>query len=195
MCQHGTENPGVGGSIPPLPIFMPLRWRFACPGSGVGAMGDDSEFWRDDAAATAQRQTGNVLRMPAASTVVPSELVGSYATPSADYRADSGKQYSTTATLVCMGVILAVFAGVIYLLTPNAVTLAEFNRLEDGMTPQQCTEIIGQPATSAVTYKHESKMLGSFESTGLIWENDSESACTVVFLNGKAIQRISKGLK
>lgn len=169
---------------------MPLRWRFACPGIGVGAMGDDSEFWREDAAAIAQRPASNVLRMPEASTVLPSGLVGSHATPSADYRSDAFRQYSTSSTLICMVFITIAFGCVVWWLQPDRVTLKEFKSLDDGMTVEQCNAVIGQSGTVEVTAS------GMKQASEVItWTNANGSQCEVTFINGRKLFGVQSGLK
>jgi hypothetical protein len=163
-------------------------------------MATDDEFWRDDAAAIAKRQSGNVLRMPAASTVVPSELVGSYARPSADYRAEGFRQYSTTATLVCMALIVAAFGGILYWLRPDNVTLAEFERLQIGMTPDECRAIIGEPGTITA----DARLSGFRMPDGqalfqdqlcIEWKNNSKSSCAADFAGGYMNMKAQEGLR
>lgn len=153
-------------------------------------MPNDEEFWSDDAAAVRQRDTGTVLRMPAASTVVPSELVGSYARPSADHRAEPVRQYSTTATVVCMGLIVAAFGGVVWWMQPDHVTLAEFQSLEDGMTVEECNAVIGQSGTVEATAS------GMQQASEVItWTNANGSHCVVTFLNGRKLFGAQSGLQ
>lgn len=163
-------------------------------------MGNDDEFWRDDAAAIQQRDSGNLLRMPAASTVVPSELVGSYAQPSADYRSDAFRQYSTKATAVCGVLIVVAFCGVIYWLTPDSVTRAEFDRLQIGMTPDQCRAIIGQPGTITA----DARLSGIKMPNGqalfqdqltIEWKNNSKSSCAAGFSGGLMNMKAQEGLR
>lgn len=178
-------------------------------------MGNDDEFWRDHAATIQQGETGGVFRMPAASTVVPSDLVGSYAEPSADYRAglvvsnaqpsadcrtDEVRQYSTPATLACMALIATAFGGVIWWLQVEAVTLAEFERLQVGMTPDQCRAIIGHHGTVTA----DARLSGIKMPNGqalfqdqltIEWKNNSNSSCAAHFSGGLMNMKAQEGLK
>jgi hypothetical protein len=163
-------------------------------------MGNDDEFWRDDAATIQQRDSGNLLRMPAASTVIPAELVGSYARPSADYRPDAFRQYSTTATLVCMALIAAAFGGVVWWLQTAAVTLDEFERLQVGMTPDECRAIIGEPGTITADARLSSIKMPNGQALfqdqlTIEWKNNSKSSCAAHFAGGLLNMKAQEGLK
>jgi len=151
--------------------------------SGVEGMGTD-DFWSDDAAASQRRASD--LRMPPAAIVVPADLMGSNAKPSADYRAMPRKK--NFMRLIIGGMIVGVFTVVaLNFQYGQAVTLVEFNALRTGMTVEQCNEIVGaRPSRSQRQSCHQpssclstsAQSSGSTTTTALRWPGSSMASYT-----------------
>jgi len=159
--------------------------------SGVEGMGTD-DFWSDDAAASQRRASD--LRMPPAAIVVPADLMGSNAKPSADYRAMPRKK--NFMRLIIGGMIVGVFTVVaLNFQYGQAVTLVEFNALRTGMTVEQCNEIVGATAvTVAEAELPPTKFLPQHIRT-VEWVNNDKSTAVAGFVDGKLLSKSQKRLR
>lgn len=70
------------------------------------------------------------------------------------------------------------------------VTMAQYNRLENGMSYAEASEILGSPGTEM-----SSSDLGGIKTTMYMWEGTSPGAnMNAMFQNGKLIQKSQFGL-
>ena len=98
-----------------------------------------------------------------------------------------------TAGIVVGSVVCAVVAyaaGWFVLTRHDVITLEEFERLETGMTVEQCNQIVGEQGV-------ESFSANSFGQSDRVfaWQNSGGTVVTAAFTNNRLHSKIQLGLK
>lgn len=154
-------------------------------------MSDDDQFWLDDAK---PKPAADVLRMPAASVVVPPDLAGSHAKASADWSASP--RTSNTFPLTAAVVVVACVAAAGWLIWSRPViTLAEFNALQVGQSVDECNQIVGTAGDQIMAMDFPPELQSVGDVTGYQWQNADGTVATTSFINGKLHAKFQIGLK
>jgi hypothetical protein len=160
----------------------------------------DEEFWQDDAQLIAAKEreqreyerTG--MRMPVAASAP-------LRTENAQRRPISVRQQPTKLTtkasiiIGAIGLGVGVFIAWLYVPPLPVVTLAEFEQLSEGMTPDQCNDIVGRDGATVlqVSFPHMQSIPQDLKN--IQWRNHDGTNAVAGFLGGKLYCKVQIGLR
>ncbi len=98
--------------------------------------------------------------------------------------------------LVICFMILSLFLAGCDGASPKKITMEKFNKIQDGMSYQQVSEIVGDPGKlgASTTMPAVPGVMGAIESKIYMWQNPDGSNMNVQFQNNKVIGKAQAGL-
>lgn len=142
------------------------------------------EFWTEDAARLTQieeeRSTG--IRMP--------QKAVERAEPAVIYRAQPQRSLPWGLILGCLALLLVVsgIGWVIY--SWPVITREEFDRLEPGMSLDECEGIIGAKSSDEMEFEMPTPKLVGFKVTSVSWGNKDGSGAAASFVDDRLVMKL-----